>query len=98
MFLVTALPSGLGTIVLADGTAVAAGSTYTLAQLQGMLFRAAGGVSGNASFSFTVSDGGGGNDTLAQQLSIQVVNAAPVLDGVNALPGLREDATDDAGM
>jgi VCBS repeat-containing protein len=95
---VTDLPADLGTIVLADGTRVVAGASYTVPQLQGMVFQAAAGVSGSATFSFTVSDDGGGADTLAQQLTVSVANVAPVLDGANALPDLDEDATDNAGM
>ncbi|GAB3760876.1 hypothetical protein GCM10028796_10170 [Ramlibacter monticola] len=95
---VTGLPSALGTITLADGTVVASGSRYTVAQLQGMVFHAAVGTSGSATFSFNVSDDAGGTDTLSEQLTIRVANQAPVLDGANVLPSVREDASDNAGI
>src|SRR5205085_819766 len=77
---VTAVPAtGLGRIVLADGSTVAAGS-YTLADLRGMRFVAAADAVGSGTFSFSVSDGGGGNDTLLESLQVGVnaVNDAPV--------------------
>jgi VCBS repeat-containing protein len=95
---VSAMPAALGTVRLADGSEVTAGSSYTVAQLQGMVFQAAAGVSGSGSFSFTVSDGAGDNGTLAEQLTVRVTNEAPVLDGANAMPSVREDATDHPGM
>ncbi|MEJ8838444.1 cadherin-like domain-containing protein [Ramlibacter sp. AN1133] len=95
---VTAVPAELGAIVLADGTRVAAGASYSVEQLQGMVFRAAAGVSGSATFGFTVSDGAGGTDSLAEQLTLRVANVAPVLEGANALPAVAEDTTDSSGM
>jgi hypothetical protein len=83
---VTAMPTAtLGTIVLADGTtSVIANTTYTLAQLQGMQFKAAANANGGPStFAWTVTDGGGtangGIDALAESLTISVtaVNDAP---------------------
>jgi hypothetical protein len=84
---VTAVPAAaLGNIVLADGTTVVnASSTYSLAQLQGMQFKAATSASGGpATFSWSVQDSGGvangGVDTLSESLTISVtaVNHAPV--------------------
>jgi hypothetical protein len=63
-----------------------------------MVFHAAAGMSGSATFSFTASDGAGGTDTLSDQLTVRVVNQAPVLDGVNPLPAVGEDASDNPGM
>ncbi|HYD80878.1 MAG TPA: ExeM/NucH family extracellular endonuclease [Paucimonas sp.] len=85
-YTVTQLPdAALGKIVLADGvTAVAAGTAYTLEELQGMAFVAAKDANGSASFSYTVRDSGGsangGVDTLTQAVAIEVqaVNDAPV--------------------
>src|SRR4029079_5823690 len=65
---------------------------------QGMVFQAAAGVSGSATFSFTVSDGAGGSDSLAEQLTLRVDNKAPALEGANALPAVDEDAIDNPGM
>ncbi|MBC7378289.1 MAG: SBBP repeat-containing protein, partial [Burkholderiaceae bacterium] len=60
-YTVSTVPAaGFGQIVLADGTtAVAAGSSYTLAQLQGMKFLATPNANGGpAAFSWTVTDSG----------------------------------------
>lgn len=91
--------SAIGDVVLADGvTVVTANTGYTLAQLRGMLFRAAANASGGpADFRWTVADDGstinGGVDTLAESLRITVsaVNDAPVLAGTNALDTIEED-------
>ncbi|WP_395689902.1 beta strand repeat-containing protein, partial [Caenimonas koreensis] len=62
--IVTVPAPALGDIVLADGsTVVTAGATFTIAQLQGMQFRAAtGGTGGPATFKFNVRDSGGTAD------------------------------------
>ncbi len=83
-YTVTAVPAAaLGTILLADGTTVVSASTsYTLTELRGMQFRAAADANGGpATFSWTVTDSGGGTDTLAESLSITVsaVNDAPAM-------------------
>nr|WP_161501651.1 DUF4347 domain-containing protein [Rhodopirellula sp. SM50] len=79
---VTVVPSGsLGAIYLADGVTTVTTSTYTLAQFQGMQFRPSEDANGGPSFfSYQVIDDGGGTDTLAQsiQLNITAVNDAPV--------------------
>ncbi|KQT11041.1 Ig-like domain-containing protein [Ramlibacter sp. Leaf400] len=98
---VTGLPSGLGTLVLADGrTPVAAGSNYTLADLRGLRFLASSSVSsGTGQFSFSVRDDGPGPAVaLGESMAITIVNQAPTLVGANALPSLAEDARDNAGM
>jgi hypothetical protein len=80
-YMVTTLPpSSLGTVTLADGTAVTAGN-YTLAQIKGMRFATAADANGTGRFSFAVKDNGGGTDTLLQSLQITVtpVNDAPVI-------------------
>jgi VCBS repeat-containing protein len=82
----TVPPAALGEVLLADGTTVVnAGSTYTLAALQGMQFRAAADAHGGpAAFGWTVRDDGGtanaGTDLLAESLTITVTpaNDAPV--------------------
>jgi hypothetical protein len=92
--------AAFGDIVLADGTTVVmAGTTWSIAQLQGMQFRAAPGASGGpAMFTFEVRDNGGtangGTDKLTQ--SVQIVidgsNQAPILTGANNLAGTTEDS------
>jgi hypothetical protein len=96
-------PAAFGTIQLADGTVVAAGISYTIAEIEGMKFAVAAGVtSGSASFSFNVQDDGGtangGVDTLVQGLTLTVRNDAPVLSGANPLPAITEDPTSNTGM
>jgi hypothetical protein len=95
---VAALPTALGTVTLADGSPVRIGDSHTVAELQGMQFHAAPGVSGEALFAFTVGDDAGGTGTLAQSLVVRVTNVAPLLEGTNALPTVREDASDNGGM
>src|SRR6185312_9938684 len=76
----------LGHIVLADGTTVVTvGTSYTLAELQGMQFQAVPeAVGGPATFAWQVQDNGatanGGIDTLNESLTITVipVNDIPV--------------------
>src|SRR5581483_9871336 len=89
-YTVTAVPgAAFGTIVLADGvTAVRAGTSYTLAQFQGMQFRATPEASGGpATFAWRVQDSGGtangGTDTLAESLTVSItpVNDPPVRTG-----------------
>jgi hypothetical protein len=104
-YTVTAVPNAaLGEVVLADGSTVMAGTSYTLAQLQGMQFRAAAGASGGPqTFSFRVQDDGGtangGMDSLVEALSITISNAnqAPVLAGANPLTATLEDAATHSG-
>ncbi|CAO3363746.1 beta strand repeat-containing protein [Azospirillum palustre] len=74
---VTGLPAG-GAIQLADGTAVTANQSLTLAQLSALTFTAAAGTAGDAgSFAYTVTDGHGG--TAGQTVAL-TVNAAPVAE------------------
>ncbi|MBP2307330.1 Ig-like domain-containing protein [Azospirillum melinis] len=74
---VTGLPAG-GAIRLADGTAVTANQSLTLAQLSALTFTAAAGTAGDAgSFAYTVTDGHGG--TAGQTVAL-TVNAAPVTE------------------
>ena len=77
----TVPPPSLGAVVLADGvTAVAAGMTYTLADLRGMRFRpVTEGAGDSATFAWVVRDDGGtargGVDTLAESLRVTVTPA-----------------------
>ena len=81
---VTSVPSpSLGDVVLSDGTTVVTPGDYTLAQIQGMQFRAVPGVFGGPeTFSFAVTDDGTTNGvadfkTLNQSLVINVIEAIP---------------------
>ena len=86
---VTSVPlPTLGDVVLSDGSTVVTPGAYTLAQIQGMQFKAAPNIFGSSdTFSFTVTDNGTTNGvadfkTLPQSLLIDVVeNITPsVLD------------------
>ncbi|QJW84708.1 hypothetical protein HK414_16500 [Ramlibacter terrae] len=96
-FTVTGVPAAsFGRIVLADGTTtVTAGTAYGPADLQGMQFIAGAASSGSRDFTFSVVDDGGtssgGDNTLAEALTITITNVAPVLAGSNPLPVLAED-------
>ncbi|HEX2826786.1 MAG TPA: Ig-like domain-containing protein [Burkholderiales bacterium] len=98
-YTVTAVPAAaLGTVTLADGTtAVTASTAYTLAQLQGMQFRAAANANGGpTTLSWTVADSGGtangGVDTLAQSLTIVVVPVNDAPAGADKTVTVLEDA------
>ena len=69
---VKTLPAAtFGKIYLTDGTTeVNANQTLTLAQLQGLKFKATANASGTADFEFTVTDSGTKNATPADPLSI----------------------------
>ena len=89
-YTVTAVPAAtLGTIVLADGaTVVSAATSYSLAQLQGMQFKATANANGGpATFSWSVTDSGGvansGINTLGESLSVTVT---PALVSTPAVP------------
>jgi hypothetical protein len=86
---VTAVPTTLGDVTLANGTLVTANTVYTVGDLRTMRFKSAADVNGGPeTFSWTVTDNGGGTDTLAQSIAITVtpVNDAPntVDDSVTA--------------
>ena len=73
---VTGLPTG-GTVTFADGTAVTADQSLTLAQLSALVFTPASGTVGTAgSFAYRVEDGHGGVDTQTVALTVE---AAPVV-------------------
>ncbi len=81
---VTAVPSStLGSIVLADGSTLVTPGVYSLSQLQGMQFLAAGGVFGGPEgFAFRVTDNGTTNgiadfQSLDQSLQIDVIEYLP---------------------
>ncbi|MBS0207955.1 MAG: DUF4347 domain-containing protein, partial [Planctomycetes bacterium] len=108
-YTVTAVPvSTLGNIVLADGTTVvAANTTYTLAQIQGMQLKTASNANGGpATFSWKVQDNGGtangGVDTLNESLNVSVtaVNDQPVrtAGAVNNLTVLEDSGTTSLGL
>jgi hypothetical protein len=75
-YTVTALPpSNLGQILLANGARVKINTTYTLQQIQGMMFVPSG-RPGTVTFQFAVTDNGGtangGIDTLLETLTITI--------------------------
>ena len=84
----------IGTVFLADGeTALTAGEELTLEQLQGLKFLAAPNASGQAEFSFQVSDGVGSiTETIA--LDILNFNDTPVLpaDAITLADGSEDTA------
>ena len=87
-YTVTAVPAAtLGAIVLADGTTlVSAASSYSLAQLQGMQFKAAANASGGpATFSWSVTDSGGTGAVLGEDLAVTIQPTA--VSGLAVLPG-----------
>ncbi|MDB5898012.1 MAG: tandem-95 repeat protein, partial [Ramlibacter sp.] len=95
--------AAIGKVTLSNGTAVVAGSSYTLAQLQGLRFVVAPGViTGSGTFTFDVRDNGGtangGNDTLSESLKINVFNRAPTLNGANPMPTIAEDPAVNNGI
>ena len=91
---VTVVPSlASGSVYLADQTTVVTTGTYTLAEIQGMVFRPAAEESGTTFFEFQVVDDGGtangGEDTLSHSIQITV-------NGVNDAPTIDLDADDSA--
>src|SRR5439155_719319 len=73
------------TVYLADGvTQVTAGSTVTLAQLQGLKYKTVADANGSGSLTWTIQDSGGtansGVDTLteSQSITVSAVNDVPV--------------------
>jgi hypothetical protein len=68
-----------GSVRRTDGSAVAAGATLTLAELQALTFVPAVNANGAAgSFAYSVADGAGGSASQAITLTILPVNDAPV--------------------
>ena len=56
----TNVPDSIGTVFLADEvTVVTAGSSYTLAEIQGLQFETAADANGSGLFTFEVVDDGG---------------------------------------
>lgn len=98
-YTVTAVPAAAqGLIVLDDGfdTVVTVNTQYTLAQIQGMKFKTVADANdGPQTFSYNVTDNGGGTDTLSQSLTITVtaVNDVPTLTFINDPATILEDAT-----
>ena len=85
-YAVTAVPSSsIGNVFLADGTTPVTLGSYTLAEIQGMQFKATANASGVTGFQYNVSDSGGtangGSDTLSEFVTITVtaVNDAPTI-------------------
>jgi len=83
-YVVTSVPSStMGDIVLSDGSTVVTPGVYSLAQIQGMQFRATPNTFGSSdTFSFAVTDNGTTNGiadskTLFQSLQVDVIEFAP---------------------
>ncbi len=95
---------GLVTLFKSDGTtAVTAGTTLTVAELQGLTVRTVANRNGSGTITYTVTDNGGtangGSDTLSQSISVTVmaVNDAPVATGTSSLDSITEDSTNPPG-
>jgi hypothetical protein len=95
---------GLVTLFKSDGTtAVTAGTTLTVAELQGLTVRTVANRNGSGTITYTVTDNGGtangGSDTLSQSISVTVmaVNDAPVATGTASLASITEDSTNPPG-
>jgi hypothetical protein len=95
---------GLVTLFKSDGTtAVTAGTTMTVAELQGLTVRTVANRNGSGTITYTVTDNGGtangGSDTLSQSISVTVmaVNDAPVATGTASLASITEDSTNPPG-
>ena len=104
---VTVIPAaGLGTVRLADNTAVSTGS-YSLADIQGMKFEAAADGAGSGTFTFTVTDNGTTDavadpQILTESLTITVteINDAPqrTAGAVNDLTVAEDSGTTSLGF
>ena len=72
-FSITALPDpAIGNLLLADGTAVTAGQTLTLQQLQNLSFQSLPNAYGNTSFSYSANDSNN-NGVTSESFSISVL-------------------------
>ncbi|HEY2411242.1 MAG TPA: tandem-95 repeat protein [Pirellulaceae bacterium] len=97
---ITGVPAFISLFKSDGTTAVTAGSTLTVAELQGLKLKTTADTSGTGNITWNVVDNGGtahgGVDTLAQTLSVSInaVNDSPVLTA-GALPSLSvsEDAS-----
>ena len=82
-YTVTAVPdAAVGTIYLADGqTTVAAQQNLSITELQGLRFLAAPNAAGQATFSFSVTDSGNGDNTITETVNLDILgfNDTPVL-------------------
>ncbi|HNL13877.1 MAG TPA: DUF4347 domain-containing protein, partial [Accumulibacter sp.] len=83
---VTALPSGLGKVYLADGTTlVDTTSSYTLSDIRGMQFKPSTDATGISAFQYNVTDSGGtangGSNGISEfvWITVTAVNDAPVV-------------------
>ncbi|MEQ1902744.1 MAG: DUF4347 domain-containing protein, partial [Pirellulaceae bacterium] len=96
---VTAVPTGLGSVYLADGTTlVTTSSVLTLTELRGLQFRTTTNSTGTSGFQFNPTDSGGtangGSDNFSEFVLITVtqVNDAPTLNASALNPTFTEAA------
>ena len=82
-YTVTAVPdAAVGTIYLDDGqTTVGAQQNLSITELQGLQFLAAPNAAGQATFSFSVTDSGNGDNTITETVNLDILgfNDTPVL-------------------
>ncbi|MGY0195427.1 hypothetical protein ACWA7J_10170 [Leptothrix sp. BB-4] len=93
---ITGIPSFV-TLHKADGSAVLAGTSLTIADLKGLAFRTVPDATGSGTITWTVTDSGGSvapdaNQLLEQlTLTVSAVNDAPTLSTISTLGGFTED-------
>ena len=94
-YTVSSLPdASIGSISLADGTAVTADTDYTLNELRGLQFTTFTDGFGTTSFSFKVSDDAGAEIIETIDINVEGINEAPELTGtpVNLAGGTEDQA------
>ena len=82
-YTITELPdSSKGIVYLADGTtAVTADQTLSIEELRGLKFLAAPNAAGQATFSFSVTDSGDGDNSISETVNLDILgfNDTPIL-------------------
>ena len=85
---VDSVPTG-GTIFTAAGDAVSAGSSLTIDQLTGLVFtpnaNASSDLASVGAFTYTVSDGNGGEASSTVSLTVNATQDPPTIDSANAV-------------
>ena len=85
---VNSVPTG-GTIFTAAGDAVSAGSSLTIDQLTGLVFtpnaNASSDLASIGAFTYTVSDGNGGEASSTVSLTVNATQDPPTIDSANAV-------------
>ena len=92
---VNSVPTG-GTIFTAAGDAVSAGSSLTIDQLTGLVFtpnaNASSDLASIGAFTYTVSDGKGGEASSTVSLTVNATQDPPTIDSANAVT-VQENVT-----